>query len=60
MIGYPSKDEYILSFPVNAEVTVYSKDAGTNKDLWGVEVSFQILDRFEVFDNKNYNYCKGR
>nr|XP_027218516.1 transport and Golgi organization protein 1-like isoform X4 [Penaeus vannamei] len=38
VIGYPSKDEYILSFPVNTEVTVYSKEAGTNKDLWGVEI----------------------
>ncbi|XP_047497742.1 uncharacterized protein LOC125044826 [Penaeus chinensis] len=38
VIGYPSKDEYILSFPVNTEVIVYSKEAGTNKDLWGVEI----------------------
>ncbi|XP_066976487.1 transport and Golgi organization protein 1-like isoform X24 [Macrobrachium rosenbergii] len=38
MIGYPSNDEQILSFPINAEVTVYSKEAGSRLDLWGVEI----------------------
>ncbi|KAK7086700.1 hypothetical protein SK128_014215 [Halocaridina rubra] len=38
IISYPSNDERILSFPVNAEVTVYSKEAGSRQDLWGVEI----------------------
>lgn len=38
LISYPSNDKDILSFPVNAEVTVYSKEAGERSDLWGVEI----------------------
>ncbi|XP_042212360.1 transport and Golgi organization protein 1-like isoform X2 [Homarus americanus] len=38
LINYPSNEERILSFPVNAEVTVYSKEAGERKDLWGVKI----------------------
>lgn len=38
LLGYHSIDKQILSFPINAEVTVYSKEAGSRKDLWGVEI----------------------
>lgn len=40
IIGYPSRstDPRLLSFPPNELVTIYSKAAGTNKNLWGVEI----------------------
>lgn len=39
LINYPSPEEHILSFPTNAKTLIYSKSAGSNKDLWGVEIS---------------------
>ncbi|XP_063981912.1 transport and Golgi organization protein 1 isoform X2 [Diachasmimorpha longicaudata] len=35
---YHSRDKDVLSFPLNVDVTVYSKEAGDRKDLWGVEI----------------------
>nr|XP_033323579.1 transport and Golgi organization protein 1 isoform X2 [Megalopta genalis] len=36
-IQYLAPDEGFLSFGSNVEVTVYSKEAGSRKDLWGIE-----------------------
>ncbi|KAL7296341.1 hypothetical protein TKK_0010355 [Trichogramma kaykai] len=38
-IPYPSKDPDVLSFPANVEVKVFSKEAGSRLDLWGVEIN---------------------
>ncbi|XP_045127376.1 uncharacterized protein LOC123513945 [Portunus trituberculatus] len=38
VLAYPSNDKDILSFPNNAQVLVYSKEAGSRRDLWGVEI----------------------
>ncbi|XP_043252669.1 transport and Golgi organization protein 1 [Colletes gigas] len=38
-IQYHAKEAELLSFDINAEVTVYSKDAGNRTDLWGVEIN---------------------
>ncbi|XP_076632872.1 transport and golgi organization 1 [Colletes latitarsis] len=38
-IKYHAKEAELLSFDINAEVTVYSKDAGNRTDLWGVEIN---------------------
>lgn len=39
IISYQTNDKDILPFPNNAPVVVYSKEAGSRPDLWGVEVS---------------------
>lgn len=39
-IKYIPNELGLLSFNVNEKVTVYSKEAGKRKDLWGVEVNF--------------------
>lgn len=33
----------VLSFNLGDEITIYSKEAGQNKELWGAEVIFIIL-----------------
>lgn len=38
-INYPSPSKYVLSFKKNEEVRVYSKPAGKEQDLWGVEIN---------------------
>nr|XP_045582084.1 transport and Golgi organization protein 1-like isoform X1 [Procambarus clarkii] len=38
VLNYNSNDEKILSFANGVEVTVYSKEAGSREDLWGVEI----------------------
>ncbi|XP_076065514.1 transport and golgi organization 1 isoform X3 [Oratosquilla oratoria] len=38
VLQYISPDADILSFPNNADVLIYSKDSGDNKDLWGVQI----------------------
>ncbi|XP_015121893.1 transport and Golgi organization protein 1 isoform X2 [Diachasma alloeum] len=35
---YHSRDKDVLSFPLNVDVLVYSKEAGDRQDLWGVEI----------------------
>ncbi|XP_014209894.1 transport and Golgi organization protein 1 isoform X2 [Copidosoma floridanum] len=37
-IPYHSKDPDVLSFPANADVKIFSKQAGNRSDLWGVEI----------------------
>ncbi|KAJ8672706.1 hypothetical protein QAD02_003966 [Eretmocerus hayati] len=37
-LPYNSNSRDVLSFPANTVVTVYSKEAGSRKDLWGVEI----------------------
>ncbi|XP_018006884.1 uncharacterized protein LOC108664728 isoform X2 [Hyalella azteca] len=39
IMKYPSGTTGVLSFPNNAEVNVYSKEAGSNPDWWGVEIN---------------------
>ncbi|XP_011501053.1 PREDICTED: transport and Golgi organization protein 1 [Ceratosolen solmsi marchali] len=38
IIPYNSKDHDVLSFPVNTNVNIFSKQAGSRQDLWGVEI----------------------
>ncbi|XP_015601269.1 transport and Golgi organization protein 1 isoform X1 [Cephus cinctus] len=38
VIKYQSIEPGMVSFDINADVTIYSKSAGKRKDLWGVEV----------------------
>ena len=38
-IRFRSIEHLVLSFEAGDEVTIYSKEAGMNKDLWGAEVS---------------------
>ncbi|CAH2008704.1 unnamed protein product [Acanthoscelides obtectus] len=39
LLTYSSPDSRILSFPVNAEVKIFSKEAGSRADLWGAEIN---------------------
>lgn len=39
-LTYAPNEVGLLSFNIGDEVTVYSKEAGKRKDLWGVEVIF--------------------
>ncbi|KRT82015.1 hypothetical protein AMK59_5803, partial [Oryctes borbonicus] len=39
ILKYTSGDHGVLSFDQNVEVIVYSKSAGSNADLWGVEIN---------------------
>ncbi|XP_078048255.1 transport and golgi organization 1 isoform X2 [Augochlora pura] len=38
IISYTPSEDGFLTFDTNIEVIVYSKEAGTRKDLWGIEV----------------------
>ncbi|XP_034943993.1 transport and Golgi organization protein 1 isoform X2 [Chelonus insularis] len=38
IINYNAKEPDIMSFPLNVDVKVFSKSAGTRDDLWGVEI----------------------
>ncbi|KAL3270320.1 hypothetical protein HHI36_009371 [Cryptolaemus montrouzieri] len=35
---YFSPEAYMLSFKANEEITIFSKSAGSNEDLWGAEI----------------------
>lgn len=39
LLRYISPDPQILSFTANQDVTVFSKEAGSRNDLWGVEIN---------------------
>ena len=38
ILRYHAKSPELLSFGIDQNVLVFSKEAGTDKDLWGVEV----------------------
>lgn len=38
-VRYQSIEPLILSFNLGDELTIFSKEAGSNKDLWGAEVN---------------------
>ena len=42
MIKFQGRELGLLSFEPNREVKIFSKDAGSNPNLWGVVVSLQI------------------
>lgn len=62
VISYPSNDKDVLSFHNNVPVIVFSKEAGTRKDLWGVEIHgkrgyapWKYIREHKVFKSKlNY------
>lgn len=39
VLTYSSIEPMVLSFNVGDDVTIYSKEAGQNKELWGAEVT---------------------
>lgn len=41
-VKYSSIEPMVLSFNVGDEITIYSKDAGKNRELWGAEVRFLV------------------
>ncbi|XP_015434204.1 PREDICTED: LOW QUALITY PROTEIN: transport and Golgi organization protein 1 [Dufourea novaeangliae] len=55
-INYSPNEEGLLGFKINTEVKVYSKEAGSRTDLWGVEidgkhgyVSQSFLKEYKIF-----------
>ncbi|KAL7636065.1 UNVERIFIED_CONTAM: hypothetical protein RMT77_013884 [Armadillidium vulgare] len=40
--GYNRKEKGVLSFKIDETVQIYSKEAGSNKDLWGAEISGRV------------------
>ena len=46
-LRYQSIEPLVLSFNLGDEITIYSKEAGQNKELWGAEVCF-FLDKLST------------
>ena len=44
ILRYHAKSPELLSFGIDQNVLVFSKEAGTDKDLWGVEVRQRQTD----------------
>ena len=59
-LRYMSIEPYVLSFNLGDEITIFSKEAGQNKELWGAEVSYiTVLLSSSAFPTHNAFLISG-